>query len=109
MGTDQCNQPADDMDFVATRTLEAHHQDGTTGTIRVEIGRPERCTDEGDYRCTYRISGAGPSIRQRSIFGVDGLQALLLCIKAAGVELSIVQQKCRITWPGTDHEGSLLE
>lgn len=93
-------------EFIAMRTFEARHQDGSIGIVRVEIGRPEKIGDgeDSDYKCAYKISGLGEEPRQRSAFGADSLQALTLSIKMAAVELDVARRKYKLTWPGTEHE-----
>jgi len=93
---------------IAERSLQVHHADGSTGVVRIEIERPEKCGDGDDYRCRYSISGLDRAPRRRFIYGSDSLQALVLCIKTVSVELSTAQEKHRLTWPGTNHDDLLL-
>lgn len=106
MDTSNSNSTIKGGEFIAMRTFEVRHQDGSMGIVRVEIGRPEKIDDsEGtDYQCAYRISGLGEEPRQRSAFGVDSLQALTLSIKMAAVELEAARKKYKLIWPGTEYE-----
>lgn len=52
--------------------------------IRLEVDQPT--SDGADFRCTFRLSGAGFD-EEKSGMGVDGLQALLLTLQRVHVDL----------------------
>lgn len=75
--------PARSGPVIASRTL-AHAASGRA--VLLELAKPRRVA-AGEYRCDFRLRGAGPA-RHRRAFGVDGLQALLLAGEAARLALA---------------------
>lgn len=77
---------ADDLDPVVERTFERHTAAGGA-EVRMAVGRPERDpAPGGDWRCRLVVSGL-PDPVDRYVYGIDGLQALLLALHMAAVDL----------------------
>ncbi|GAB3205504.1 DUF6968 family protein [Marinactinospora thermotolerans] len=68
-------------EVVATRRLDAIAENGGRTQVVVEIGRPrpDPRSPGGDWYCPHRIVGLGDETVEAA-FGVDSLQALLLCV-----------------------------
>jgi len=72
---------ADDLgDVVLTREFE--HKEG--GRALLIIGKPVPSKEGGDYECPFKFIGLGNE-KVRWTSGVDGLQALMLCIQRAKI------------------------
>ncbi|MFB9880569.1 DUF6968 family protein [Planobispora siamensis] len=78
-------------EVVAERQLEAVAADGSRTPVTVRFGRPrpDELSEHGDWCCPYQILGLGEEGEEtvRVAFGVDSLQALLLSVYRARLEL----------------------
>lgn len=63
---------------IATRELRKGDR-----PVIVAFGKPE-LSEQGDYSCVVRIEGMNPEPLATSIFGIDGVQALIEAMKFAG-------------------------
>lgn len=86
---------------IADRRLEL--SDGRR--VDVLIWAPRKVAD-GEYHCSFRISGLGHSESRRAI-GADALQALVLTLQRIGVELYTSDQhkSGSLTWWGSANLG----
>jgi hypothetical protein len=69
---------------IATRQLT---QDSRLVTI--EIDRPRRISDAGDFACDFRIDGLASGPVRAYAGGVDSIQALLLALAMVGEHLKV--------------------
>lgn len=91
------------MDVLFERTYDVTDtRAGLESSVAVRIGVPRR--DErpgGDWLCEYEIQGPlwTPTI---AIYGVDGLQALMLALASVGAEFDVFERQTRgeVTWLG---------
>jgi hypothetical protein len=91
-------------DLIATRQYEALLPDGSLASVELEIGRPQPTPGQDDWGCTYRITGL-PEPVTPTIYGVDALQALLLCLKIVRVEMEVAARHAQLTWLGESELG----
>lgn len=87
---------------VAERHLEAVDPDGNRTTLTVRIGTPARDPEPGgDWYCCFHVTGLGEE-QVRPSFGVDSLQALLLAIYGAKINLEerAADAGLRLDWLG---------
>lgn len=91
--SDRQNEP------IATRQFEARLADGTVIQVELEIDRPHPTAGEDDWGCSYRITGLAQPIAQ-TVYGVDALQALVLCLRIVRVESEAASQRTSLTWLG---------
>jgi hypothetical protein len=73
-------------------------------TIICRFSQP--VSDGQDFRCGYSLEGAGVSISSGA-WGVDSVQALLLAMQKAHLDLlsSNTGERDRISWHGSDDLG----
>jgi hypothetical protein len=90
---------------IANRTLELR-ENGEERDVIVEFGRPQPFPDGVDYYCPYRITGVGKA-KISYAGGVDAVQALLLAMQKAGVDLLFLQRAHadQLTWNGERNLG----
>jgi Domain of unknown function (DUF6968) len=74
---------------VARRYLEYRPAQGRSGKVIVEIGKPapDPASKYGDWYCPHRITGLGET-RVFPVFGVDPVQALILCLAHLSAEIT---------------------
>lgn len=74
---------------------------------RLEVRIFAPIAEEGDYRCRYQVVEADKVVRNGHADGVDSLQALLLAIERAGVDVTVsdAAQGQRLFW--NDQNGDL--
>jgi hypothetical protein len=60
---------------------------GSRKKVEIELGTPQVIDDGRTVYCAYRISQGGRRIKQMSVGGVDGFQALRLSINLLCVDL----------------------
>jgi len=73
-------------DIIATRELIYLSESGKREQVLIQIGKPYKLTDEGDYFCPYRVG----SDSYENIFGsvgIDSFQALELSMRTIQAEL----------------------
>lgn len=90
-------------DVIAERELELRDGQGAR-TARIQILRPEVDGGRGAFRCAYRVMGLEDEPRERFAYGVDSVQALMLCIKRIGIDLLVLRRSYRLTWLGSDED-----
>lgn len=83
---------------IAERKIDAISPDGRTGSITIQIGRPE-CDPNpgGDWYCPIYIRGMGRD-GVRSFFGVDSLQALQFALGILDLEVRRFAGTYRLSW-----------
>jgi hypothetical protein len=86
---------------IAERELEKAGENA--GRVVVRIGMPVRVAD-GEWGCPFQIRGAGDE-RVRTAYGVDGVQALTLCMEMIRADLGALQRLHQLTWLGGDDLG----
>lgn len=97
-------------EVVAQRQVDAVAADGSRSPVVLEIGTPRPDTMPGrsgeDWYCPRRILGLGDEAVTVS-FGVDSLQALLLCVYSAKVRLAerADAASVRLDWLGVPDLG----
>jgi hypothetical protein len=66
--------------------------------------------DQGDYRCRYQVIDSGEIVRNGYALGVDSLQALVLAIERAGVDVTVSDyaKNNRIFWNNQNSDLGLL-
>lgn len=87
-------------DILAERALEARDAAGQTEPVRLVLGIPQ-LHEDGTWICLRRIIGIGDE-NVRPGYGADALQALVLSLRMARVELEVLGKRERktITWFG---------
>lgn len=77
--------------------------------VVVSIDNPIRRDDGKDYSCRYTIEGLSEKI-ERSINGIDEIQALLLAIQLINVDLeqSVEYKNGELSWLGSSQLGFSL-
>ncbi len=89
-------------ELVAERTLAAIAGDGSSSPVLVRIGKPmPDPLPGGDWYCPSQIVGLGDET-VKATFGVDSLQALLLCVYGLRLRLTqrAEQAAVRLDWLG---------
>lgn len=90
---------------VARRSLDYRPKRGPGGKVTVEIGRPARDPGGADWYCPWRIAGLGHE-RRFAAFGVDQMQALILCLAGVSSEVTLWGEKDPdLMWMGSRHLG----
>jgi hypothetical protein len=90
-----------DCDVIAERELERAGENA--GRVVVRMGMPVRVAD-GEWGCPFQIRGAGDE-RVRTAYGLDGVQALKLCMEMIRADLGALQRSHQLTWLGEDDLG----
>src|SRR5687768_12179285 len=89
-------------DIIVQRQLDAVHPDGSHTEVLLAIGRPfPDPLPGGDWCSTFQITGRGdPAVR--AAFGVDTMQALLLALYKARLELEqrAAAEPAELRWLG---------
>ncbi len=93
------------MDIIAERTLDIELPgDPDKKVIRILLGKPAPSGEA--WGATYEIHGPGPEeVVQRTVYGVDALQALALVLHVLPAELSRYEHRGRITHQGNPGVG----
>ncbi|HEY0026083.1 MAG TPA: hypothetical protein VGB24_24545 [Longimicrobium sp.] len=86
---------------IAERELEMAGEHPRRVVVRMSV--PVRVAD-GEWGCPFQIRGAGDE-RVRTAYGVDGVQALQLCMEMIRADLGALQRCHRLTWLGEDDLG----
>jgi hypothetical protein len=101
-----------DVEVIATRTLQIEVPDGSTRNITVRIGRPQAFPDPpDDWFVPYEIIGIPAGLAERAHItksrvgyagGVDTIQALQLVMIIIGAELTALKRESggAIRWEG---------
>ncbi|MGI5214083.1 DUF6968 family protein [Plantactinospora sp. CA-290183] len=89
-------------EVVAERLVDAVAEDGSRTPVVLKIGKPlPDPLPGGDWYCPRQVLGLGDEAVQAS-FGVDSLQALLLCVY--GLRLTLAERadaaSVRLDWLG---------
>ncbi len=71
-------------DVIAKRESTVHFPDGSKRRVCVVIRRPEPREGEGDYSCSFSITGLGVADETREILGYDSIQAIELALRFIG-------------------------
>lgn len=93
-----------DPRWIASSDVVFVEGDGTRlpGTIRISV--PELRVQERDAQCTYALA---PLEKERVIFGVDTLQALLFAIQMCANDLARFERRGgKILFPSSGDDGS---
>jgi hypothetical protein len=88
-------------DVIAERELESAGEHPERVVVR--MGMPVRVAD-GEWGCPFQIRGAGDE-RVRTAYGLDGVQALKLCMEMIRADLGALRRSHRLTWLGEDDLG----
>lgn len=94
-------------EVILQRAYDVETREGASREIAVRIGRPTRDLAEGgDWKCGYIVDGLGRDISGVA-YGVDSLQALLLCLRRIAAELDHVSRELNatLTWLGMEDLG----
>ena len=97
------------VEVIAERHFEAEDEAGLRREVVLRIGKPVHDPKEGgDWSCPYQIVGLWDD-RVSAAYGVDPVQALLLSLQKAGLELNYYRtaQKGKLTWLGEEDLGLL--
>ncbi|TDQ54476.1 DUF6968 family protein [Actinorugispora endophytica] len=89
-------------EVVAERRIDAVAEDGGRAPVVVRIGKPVPDTlPGGDWCCPHQILGLGDEAVEAS-FGVDSLQAFLLCVYSLRLKLGERAEAAsvRLDWLG---------
>lgn len=86
------------------RELESRDINGDSGYVKLQIGKPQLLEEKNTarmWRCLRQIVGIGEQ-KVRASYGMDSLQALLLSIESAEIELEVLgkQEGKILTWLG---------
>ena len=89
-------------EIIARRSLLIDNDDAK----RLEVNIYAPTEDGPDYRCLYEIIDVGRAARSGYALGVDSLQALLLAIQRAGVDVAVSQyaKEKRLFWNGQNDD-----
>jgi len=101
MHTDET--PDLNQSMIAERELRLSNPDGSSVVVLVQIFAPIQ-EEHGEYSCRYKIIGLGKNVIEQRIHGIDGIQALQLCLRIIGARLSVARKKFDLTWLGTEEE-----
>lgn len=78
----------DPADMVATRRLVmTKRQGGAKRDVLIEISRPVRRQEQGDFVCSLRLRGVGSGESVVPVFGVDAVQTLQLVFPVLEAQL----------------------
>lgn len=92
---------------IVERTFDVDGAGEPKREIILRIGKPALDSAKGgDWFCPYQLSGVGEG-RVRKAYGVDSLQAFLLCLSKAKAELDRYQRQTdvRVSWLNQDGWG----
>ncbi|GAA2677940.1 DUF6968 family protein [Nonomuraea recticatena] len=99
-------------EVMAERQVEAVAADGARTRVTVRFGRPcpDALSEHGDWCCPHQILGLGEE-GVGAAFGVDSLQALLLSVYKARLELEERARAAsvRLDWLGLPDIGLTVE
>jgi hypothetical protein len=101
MGGMMTNLAADHERPIATRHLRMKRRDGTAVPIRIEVYAPTAAADGIEYRCRYRIIGSKQRPIEQASVGVDGIQAIHICIQMIATWMSVLRHDhgAELEWP----------
>jgi hypothetical protein len=94
-------------EIIAERHFEARDETGVEYDLVLHIGKPIPDANEGgDWCCPYQITGFNDN-KVSAAFGVDSIQALLLSLQKAALELNHYQKvkNSNLTWLDQDDLG----
>jgi hypothetical protein len=94
-------------DPIAIRHLRICRKDKTPEPIQIELYAPAEAANKAEYHCFYRITGLKKKIIEEESVGVDGIQAIHLCVQMIANWISIVSSDSgvEIQW----NEGSVFD
>lgn len=95
-------------DIIATRELTYISESGQREKALIEIGKPYKFTDEGDYVCPYRVGSESYEHIFGSV-GIDSFQALELSMRTMEAELVYWVRKKGGSFEFLDEPGTGLE
>jgi hypothetical protein len=91
-------------EVIAERQFEATDESGKENEVLVRIGKPvPDSTPGGDWCCPYQVLGIGREPLSAA-YGVDSMQALMLCFKKIAADLNYYckANRVRLTWLDQD-------
>lgn len=94
-------------EMIAERYLEAKDEAGEEHQIIVRIGKPipdPHPDASSDWCCPFEIVGFADN-QMGATFGVDSMQALVLCLQRIIIKLNNQQkaEKIKLTWQGWEN------
>lgn len=95
------------IEIICERIIEVALPNDELRELVIKIGKPfPDPKPGGDWACTFEVTGLEEKIINTA-FGVDALQALLLCIKMIEANLKYLERKInvRFTWLESDDLG----
>jgi hypothetical protein len=100
--------PIDPALLMAERRLSLRGDDGSEREVIVRLGRPEPDpTPGGAWRCRMEILGLPSGDLSRDVHGEDSLQALILALELAHIDLTHLPAATSLTWSGDPDLGLL--
>ncbi len=91
------------MDVLTTRNLAYLHESGKESEVSVTVFVPVM-TEKDDWKCEFQL--IPPNIRKVAhAYGVDFLQALLLCLEILPSYLRLTPRPSQAHWQGMPHCG----
>jgi len=86
-------------EFVAIRKFK-EHKNSREREVTLTISKPQ-CVRPSEWSCAFEVMGLkGADVVRQTVYGVDGLQALVLAIEACRIALA--KHEKHLSWIGAD-------